>query len=761
MERESVKVGLLALNPYIATSVFAVERQIVKLALPSIAGYLRQEGFAAIRQYDFEVEPYLFARNNPGAFRFATLFTDEHTDAFLAAPRASAASEPGGVGEIRRTVRLLLDLLRVEEAHLFGLSLAAVAQRRDEFRVVANLALCLVRELKERFSECRTLVGGCPLEPPPHQVEEYRAMLARCRWLDFAAAGPGEAPTVNVLRHLTGVASFSESGQPVEVCGDGVLLHVNRVIRIREAQMAAPLTRARAQALPVEGPPADALSEVGEDEPSDGGWRYLEVQRPSICLAPHFEPRVVKARRVTGRELLGRYRYAADVVERLRPYHERGGAVLPMTFIDGCNSRCAFCAWSSTRIVARAPHEVVRTIADLHERHGVRYFHFLNTNINAYREYAEAFADALRTARLDILWSDSANLRHLDDALIEKLRESGLIRVATGLECPSDRLLRYIHKGLTVDVAVSRLRALHEAGIWTHVQFIAGMPTETDDDIRANTDFIDRTKEYTNAYSVSEFYLDFSSRMGVEPDRFGIRVRRGDHARLEEGAFDEVDGLPWEAKRQQIKRSAALMYEAIGRAKGDARYQAQHLHLELLFWLYDCLGPGRKKEIVTLFEARDQGSRSAAALAPGFQTAAAAGTGSEPQAVAARRRGEWLVGFLQGQRPRWRSGPYRIAELIQYEDAPLSVSLGGVGGEDVVVLVGSSDKTPKYYARVGPFAFTVHRDTAVDSCEKERAVAQFVQLVRRGLLARAGSGPRHGAAAPPRAPSRPDGSESE
>ena len=44
------------------------------------------------------------------------------------------------------------------------------------------------------------------------------------------------------------------------------------------------------------------------------------------------------------------------------------------------------------------------------------------------------------------------------------MRRSGCIRLVYGMECPSDRMLDYIKKGITVDQAYKRLKEAHELG---------------------------------------------------------------------------------------------------------------------------------------------------------------------------------------------------------------------------------------------------------------------------------------------------------
>jgi radical SAM superfamily enzyme YgiQ (UPF0313 family) len=693
-----IRIGFIALNLDITDPTFTEDRQALKLAVPSISGYLFDAGYENIRQYDFEVEPLRVEHAKAGSFPFDLLFDDQRVDAFL------TGNEPG----IRSMVCLALDSMQVDEADVFGLSCSAVIQKYERIHAICNLAMCMAKVLKERYPSSTMVVGGCSIQPDKHQFAEYREMMRRCPPLDFAVVGAGEAPMLHLVQHLTGAASFEDNQQTVEPCAQGVILHPCFIIQIRSDYLS-------------ESGAATRLEQDGRDHlfealpPLPDGWTYARPERPAIFIRPFFDERLVANRKVSGRELLKRYRFPDPVARAMAPHHDVGSTMLPMIFIEGCNSKCAFCAHSSTRISARDARQAVRSIAWIRERYDTRYFHFLNTNINAYRAYAETFADALIEAKLDILWSDSANLRSLDDALLDKLRQSGLIRIATGLECPSDRLLKYVNKGLTTQKAFERLKASHEMGIWNHVQFIAGMPTETDDDIKANAEFIHRTAEYTNAYSISPFYLDFHSRMGVDPDAFGIRVLHCDDAKLEEGAFDEIGGLSWDQKKLQIQESTQRMYAAIETAKGDKRYCFPELHLDLLFWLYDSLGHQRKSEIVSVFEHR------------GAISAGLSAWGVSPEVI-------WAEKFIQAHCLSRGFFGYRVTSVdCDGRHNRVSVTLTGPDASPLILIIGTVRDMEHSYLRAGPLALSMDKQTPLDTPVREAAVRGFGHFLQRGV----------------------------
>jgi radical SAM superfamily enzyme YgiQ (UPF0313 family) len=361
--------------------------------------------------------------------------------------------------------------------------------------------------------------------------------------LDFTAEGQGELPMLQVLAHLT---------------GEEPLVEVPRVLRVAQGYHLLRGSAPRAR-LPKEfamrDKQLDKKFETPDLEAPEGDHPRAALENISIRITPWFDPKNIDLRKIRGGDLLDRYHLGPEWHARLAPHLDDRVAVLPYIFVEGCNARCAFCSYSTTSMEKQDIDQVIRSLHWMVETYGVRYFHFLNTNINGSLKYAEAFCDAIIESGLDILWSDCANLWALNERLMDKLRRSGCIRLTFGLECPSPRMLKYLLKGIDIETAHERLEYLDKLGIWNHLLLITGLPTETEEDARHFVDFLERSRDYVHGYSISSFYLISSSADGAVPRAFpdraapqpGDRVARGRSVRRDRrpqvGGEGEADCL--------------------------------------------------------------------------------------------------------------------------------------------------------------------------------------------------------------------------
>ncbi len=282
---------------------------------------------------------------------------------------------------------------------------------------------------------------------------------------------------------------------------------------------------------------------------------------PSILLNPDFSGLP-----------LDRYLWASTNLRKIGlklPKPAKKILILPFRFIIECPFRCAFCEQSGRekRVLFLKPKEAVDWLERLVEKYNTQYFFFLHCTVNLSHSYINQFCDEVIRRNLKIYWSDCANFRNVDKEMLFKLRQAGAVRLIWGLETGSARLLRYIDKRITVEKAEEMFRASHQAGIWNGFEIIAGLPHEKEEDIQATIDFVKRCREYIDNIWFNPYFLDGNSLIYRYPQRYRIENVRKinryashateslmDHFNFPY-AFDEIDGLKWPDKMEQIDYS--------------------------------------------------------------------------------------------------------------------------------------------------------------------------------------------------------------
>ena len=218
-----------------------------------------------------------------------------------------------------------------------------------------------------------------------------------------------------------------------------------------------------------------------------------------------------------------------SVIEIANPMHSlwSDGRWNKLTMAHGCYwGKCSFCDVSLDYIKLYEPVTakiIVDRIEELIEKTGERGFHFVD----------EAAPPALiREIALEILrrklvvtwWANIRFEKSFTSSLAKLLSTSGCIAVSGGLEVASDRLLKLIDKGVTVEQVAKVTRNLTEEGIMVHAYLMYGYPTQT---IQETINSLEMVRQLFEAGVLKsgfwhQFALTAHSPIGLNPEAYGI-----------------------------------------------------------------------------------------------------------------------------------------------------------------------------------------------------------------------------------------------
>jgi len=146
----------------------------------------------------------------------------------------------------------------------------------------------------------------------------------------------------------------------------------------------------------------------------------------------------------------------------------------------GCVAKCTFCAethfWKyryrkSNRVIEEMKHQI--------NRYGTRHFWFVDSLANgAYTEFKNLIHEIVEDG-LDITWNSYARCDgRMDADLFKMIKKSGCLGLSFGVESGSEKVLVDMKKLIKVWEIENNLRDGKEAGLFNHINWVIGFPTE-------------------------------------------------------------------------------------------------------------------------------------------------------------------------------------------------------------------------------------------------------------------------------------------
>lgn len=331
-------------------------------------------------------------------------------------------------------------------------------------------AFRIAQTIKAQYPHIVTMLGGGFVNTELRELSEPRVF----DYFDYVTLDAGERPLLALLEHLQGQRSRQ------------------RLVRT--------FTR----------------------DAETGQVRYINLVEPDIAFAEVGTP--------TWDGLpLEQY---LSLLDMLNPMHRlwSDGRWNKLTVAHGCYwKKCSFCDVSldyisryegaSAAVLADRIEAIVRETRQTG-------FHFVDEA--APPKSLKALATELIARNTGISWWGNIRFeKTFTPDLCELLADSGCIAVSGGLEVASDRLLKLMKKGVSVDQVARVTRAFTDAGILVHAYLMYGFPTQT---VQDTVDALEYVRQlFENGCIQSGFFHRFActvhSPVGQSPGEYGVTLR--------------------------------------------------------------------------------------------------------------------------------------------------------------------------------------------------------------------------------------------
>jgi anaerobic magnesium-protoporphyrin IX monomethyl ester cyclase len=167
----------------------------------------------------------------------------------------------------------------------------------------------------------------------------------------------------------------------------------------------------------------------------------------------------------------------------------------------GCPFHCAYCYLLLPELRGyrtMSAQKVYSDIKYLRENHDVRSFFIYDDYFFGNRQRVVELMNLLEEKPLGVQFEVSCRVDFLareSDEFLSRMHDAGFTELLIGVESGSDRVLKMIRKGICREQIIRANRKLAKAKISSKLSWMAGFPTETEDDFYETVDLMLHLKD--------------------------------------------------------------------------------------------------------------------------------------------------------------------------------------------------------------------------------------------------------------------------
>jgi radical SAM superfamily enzyme YgiQ (UPF0313 family) len=168
----------------------------------------------------------------------------------------------------------------------------------------------------------------------------------------------------------------------------------------------------------------------------------------------------------------------------------------------GCPAACTFCSNNVTgrRFRYRSAASVAAEVAELRARFSLHGFSFFDDSFAVGHRRVDELCAALRELP-QVWWTCTAHPAHLDPPTLKAMKRAGCAGIDIGMESGDPDTLVRIGKGVTVERVLDVLRWTRDLGLHCIVNLMFGWPDESDAELQATLDFMDRAAPLAGGFN--------------------------------------------------------------------------------------------------------------------------------------------------------------------------------------------------------------------------------------------------------------------
>lgn len=158
----------------------------------------------------------------------------------------------------------------------------------------------------------------------------------------------------------------------------------------------------------------------------------------------------------------------------------------------GCPYGCIFCSTSrfyGRTYRSRTPSNVVGEVEELVSKYGLNFVEFIDDTMTINKKRAKAIAIEMIRRGIDVRWGFGSRADLVDEGMLSIFKRAGCIMFYVGIESGSERVLRALKKGISLEQVRAAIASAKRAGLEVTGTFIIGAPWESRGDVARTIGF--------------------------------------------------------------------------------------------------------------------------------------------------------------------------------------------------------------------------------------------------------------------------------
>lgn len=249
----------------------------------------------------------------------------------------------------------------------------------------------------------------------------------------------------------------------------------------------------------------ETIAEIagGKDFKKMPGVAYPENGK--IILTPPRSPIAnLDSLPIPDRGLIGYEKYLIPPGPFRGTYCRRAATIISSR---GCPFNCIFCGSSKLmfgfKTRRRSVANVIAEIDYLYRRYQIDGLYFLDDTFTLSPAWVEEFCERFKAGNYKIKWGGQTRVNTVSFGLLKKMQEAGCCQIDYGVESGSDKVLKTLKKGTSVEMIKKAFRLSRLAGLKPTATFMIGNPGEKREDIEETL----RVAKEIKPHHVKFFYL--------------------------------------------------------------------------------------------------------------------------------------------------------------------------------------------------------------------------------------------------------------